>query len=554
MPTPQTVERGLEHRLVLPDWGLRSVVRQLAAHPATVWGGVVRIRTTAVAREYLLERVAEIPRPPGPRGQGALVCWCLFTGTPAEARDGSLADWVRQQGWSPEQWLVVVQLDARRPGWWEGMVWTGDGGTPLTHIHPVAGPLPVLQQSDDRPVHVAPPSPPDQANLTQANLTQANLTRANLTRANLTRPNSARAPQTTTAETEATEPSAAGMKPATQNAPPTAATAFAATAADTPGTAARQGEPAEPAVGAAVDSASGSFSGSSAGAASAARGWRDSRTRGALGERVADRLRTATVTLVGAGRNGTQMAQQLAALGVGRLRILDPDHLAPENLDGAPGLAEGDVGRTKVEALARLLHAYRSELTLALSGRSTRERAGVDFLAERSDLLVTCVDDDLPRLLVGLLARQTLTPHLDVGTRVVRQGERWELTGDARLLLPTRGCVVCVGGLADLPAVVRDLHLPAGALLTRTRQPWHGQRAGSLVTINAMTVGAGVQLWLDLLAGGVRQSHWQRLAWRWGTGLQADGGGVTAEPGCRLCEQGALPTGPVAGEVRSSSR
>jgi molybdopterin/thiamine biosynthesis adenylyltransferase len=270
---------------------------------------------------------------------------------------------------------------------------------------------------------------------------------------------------------------------------------------------------------------------------------RDSRTRGALGARVAERLRRATVTLVGAGRNGTQLAQQLASLGIGRLRILDPDTLHPENLDGVVGLAAADVGRLKVEALARSLHAYRPELPLVLAPRSTRERGGTEFLAERSDLLVTCVDDDLPRVLVALAARQSLTPHLDVGTRVVREGAGLQLAGDARLLLPGRGCVLCVGGVADLPGVLRDLRLPAGALLTRSRRPWHIQRAGSLVTINALAVGAGVQLWLDLAAGGLGQSYWQRLAWQPGAGLQADGGGVSAEPGCVLCERGQLPDG-----------
>jgi len=484
MPTSVSVSPRLEQILVLPEWVLRQIVRQLAANPAAVLAGEVRIRTTSVAREYLLERVDDSAGQTGPRGRAALACGCVFTGTPVEAPGESLAQWVRQAGWAPEQWLVAVRLDARRPGWWEGMVWTGDDGTPLTRLHPVGGPLPVLQRVETSAEDLAP----------------------------------GRSPRPTTGESRVTGPAATETDAAQTASVPTATSSRVASGGGMPGNDPRADTMGPP------------------------RG-RDSRTRGALGERVAARLRGATVTLVGAGRNGTQMAQQLAALGIGRLRMLDPDRLDPENLDGTPGLAEADVGRPKVEALARLLHAYRPELALALSQRSTRERAGVDFLAERADLLVTCVDDDLPRLLVALMARQTLTPHLDVGTRVVRQGGGWELTGDARLLLPTRGCVVCVGGLADLPAVVRDLHLPAGALLTRSRRPWHAQRAGSLVTINALAVGAGLQLWLDLLAGSLRQSYWQRLVWRWGTGLQADGGGVTAEPGCGLCAQGALPTG-----------
>src|SRR5690606_15110799 len=71
---------------------------------------------------------------------------------------------------------------------------------------------------------------------------------------------------------------------------------------------------------------------------------RASRTRGALGAGLHDRLRQTTVTVVGLGRSGSQLCFQLASVGVGRLRLLDADIVGVENLDGMPGLIAEDVG------------------------------------------------------------------------------------------------------------------------------------------------------------------------------------------------------------------
>jgi hypothetical protein len=267
---------------------------------------------------------------------------------------------------------------------------------------------------------------------------------------------------------------------------------------------------------------------------------RSSRTIGAMGAHVHRRLRESSVTLIGAGRNGSALVFELAALGVGRLRLVDPDVLRLENLDAMPGLAVGDVGRTKVEALAARLQAFRPDLSLSLVPRAVNAPGVQEFLRERTDLLVTCVDNDTPRLAAALTALRTLTVHLDVGTSVQRGADGGtNITGDARLLLPREGCAACVGGIADLDEAAYELALPPGSLPHRIRPVWSAERAGSLVTINAMTVGAAVQMWLDLLGGTLRTSLWQRFAWLPGQGLRSDAAPVGAAPDCRYCRRPA---------------
>ncbi|MCA9206688.1 MAG: hypothetical protein KDA59_26720, partial [Planctomycetales bacterium] len=159
------------------------------------------------------------------------------------------------------------------------------------------------------------------------------------------------------------------------------------------------------------------------------------------------------------------------------------------------------------------------------------------MLLERTGLLVTCVDHDAARLAACLAARRTLTAHLDIGSSVQIVDGHPRIMGDARLMLPGHGCVVCVGGMPNVEHRLYDLSVPADSLHHRLQAPWRQRRAGSLVTINAMTVAAGVQMWLDLLQGDLVDSHWQRLTWQPGIGLQTDAGTVGAASDCRFCRR-----------------
>ncbi len=261
-----------------------------------------------------------------------------------------------------------------------------------------------------------------------------------------------------------------------------------------------------------------------------------SRTRGALGDATWRKVAAARVLLVGAGRNGSALAFQLVALGIRALTVVDPDRLGLENFDAGFCITEQDVGRAKTEALQQRLHAFRSDCSIA----SLPHSATHDSVAAKAagvDLIVTCVDHDTPRLAAARLARRFLKVHMDVGTGVAFEEENGPavLAGDVRLLLPRMGCVCCVGGLRNEEQARYELLAPPGALPRRAPQPWHQQRAGSLITLNSLTVAAAVQLWLDLLAGRLRSSHWHRLRWEPGHGLRTDAAPVGPAPDCRLC-------------------
>lgn len=67
-----------------------------------------------------------------------------------------------------------------------------------------------------------------------------------------------------------------------------------------------------------------------------------------------ERLKQLTITVIGVGAIGRQVALQLAALGARRLQLIDFDHVDDTNIT-TQGYYRADVGLPKVSALARCM-------------------------------------------------------------------------------------------------------------------------------------------------------------------------------------------------------
>ncbi|MBS0202900.1 MAG: ThiF family adenylyltransferase [Planctomycetes bacterium] len=257
-----------------------------------------------------------------------------------------------------------------------------------------------------------------------------------------------------------------------------------------------------------------------------------SRTAGALGASLWRQVRSSHVLLVGCGRNGTLAAWQLAGLGVSHLTLVDPDQLELANLDAMPGMALDDVGQFKVLALARHLVEFNPDLLVHCQPEPVTEILA--RLRGRFQLVISCVDQEAARLAVSWLSRELLIPHLDIGTSITRDDRgQTELSGDVRLLLPSDGCVECVGGIAVREQSLYEFAAPRGSLHRGEPIAWHQQRAGSLGHLNGVAVGAGLELWLSLLRG-TTSSFWQRIAWSTAT-CRVDGATVQAAEDCPHC-------------------
>ena len=115
------------------------------------------------------------------------------------------------------------------------------------------------------------------------------------------------------------------------------------------------------------------------------------------------RLRAARVLIVGAGGLGAPAALYLAAAGVGRLRIVDPDAVSLSNLQRQVIYATADVGAPKVERAVARLAELNPHLELEAHACAFDAESGPALL-DGCDLVLDGTDDFAVRFAVNAAA------------------------------------------------------------------------------------------------------------------------------------------------------
>ena len=254
----------------------------------------------------------------------------------------------------------------------------------------------------------------------------------------------------------------------------------------------------------------------------------------ALSPQVLRTIRDQRVMVFGASRNGSILARELAAIGVTRLSLVDPDILEIHNFDAMLGGDCSRVGDRKVDALADELVRFRDDMAVTCLPWTATDRRVVDH-ARTADVYFTCVDHGTPILLAAKMANRWNKLHIDVGTNVqhIATG-RLEMFGDVRTMFPHQACVACVGGIPDRAQANLDLQLPAGSVPLRFRPDFRTERAGSLVTINALTVSIAVQNFIEIMANRLSGSNWTRINWT-ASHPEIRSEMVVSPGGCKVC-------------------
>jgi len=170
-------------------------------------------------------------------------------------------------------------------------------------------------------------------------------------------------------------------------------------------------------------------------------------------------LREKTVLVIGGGAFGSNFAMWFARAGVGQLVIVDGDVVEPHNLERSSCYTEEDVGRPKVEALARcirqLRHGWRTRVYPIPSYLDAEfyEKwfPKYRWVFKQADLYILAVDNDIARKEAGELSCYWNVPIMDVSFGVVL-GE-----GVGRILYfpePRRGpCRLCFFTRRDEEAI-----------------------------------------------------------------------------------------------------
>jgi len=112
------------------------------------------------------------------------------------------------------------------------------------------------------------------------------------------------------------------------------------------------------------------------------------------------KLKAARVLIVGAGGLGAPAALYLAAAGVGRITLVDPDTVALSNLQRQVLYATADEGRSKVEAAEARLTALNPHVEV-FSILAHLEAANARALIAGHDLVLDGTDDFATRFAVN---------------------------------------------------------------------------------------------------------------------------------------------------------
>lgn len=180
----------------------------------------------------------------------------------------------------------------------------------------------------------------------------------------------------------------------------------------------------------------------------------------AFGNAVQQTLADLRIAIVGCGGTGSVVAEQLVRLGVRHLILVDPDELSQSNLTRVYGSSWVDVGKPKVQILARHLAGIAPKLHCeVVESMLTLESAARRLTG--CDVVFGCTDDNAGRLVLSRIATYLLTPVIDCGVLLSSDGDG-QLTGiDGRvtILSPGQACLICRGRI-DLARASAELLTP----------------------------------------------------------------------------------------------
>jgi molybdopterin/thiamine biosynthesis adenylyltransferase len=200
-----------------------------------------------------------------------------------------------------------------------------------------------------------------------------------------------------------------------------------------------------------------------------------------LGHEGQDRLRNASVAIVGLGGLGTFAAACLTMAGVGRIRLIDQDTVETHNLQRQILYGVEDVRTPKVEAASKRLKALNPHVRLEPIAENVRE-ANVDKIISGSDCIVDGLDNMSTRYVINRASVRHSIPYVFAGAIAME--------GNISVFRPpTTPCLECVMPGLD------DASLPTcqtrGVLGTTTGS------IGSLEATEAIKLLAGIKPLLE---------------------------------------------------------
>ena len=175
-----------------------------------------------------------------------------------------------------------------------------------------------------------------------------------------------------------------------------------------------------------------------------AAGGAHARQAAALGRGVHGALRSLDVCIAGVGGIGSAVAVQLARMGVGRIRLVDPDLLEESNTSRLYGSERGQLGVPKVKVVGRHLRSF-SESRVSEVFADIVDVLHDGGAAAAADVIVCCTDNLRSRDRLNEAALRWYKPLIDTGCSVSAGEGGAVSTAYAQIVTPDTACLWCTG-------------------------------------------------------------------------------------------------------------
>jgi len=236
-----------------------------------------------------------------------------------------------------------------------------------------------------------------------------------------------------------------------------------------------------------------------------------------------ERLKDAKVSIVGVGGLGCVSSVQLAAMGVGYLRITDQDVVDLTNLHRQYLYDTGALGYPKVEVAQKRLKAINPNIEIeALPLTVTRETA--DDVVKGVDVVVDALDRFAPRYAINEACVRNKIPYVYGGALTTY--------GNVSTIIPREtACLECIVGKVD------DETLPTC------------ETAGVFPPVVSIIASIQVREALDLLLGKPPLLT-NKLFFVDVHALEFESFNVVRRPGCETCGEPLVETRPLTSDLR----
>lgn len=172
---------------------------------------------------------------------------------------------------------------------------------------------------------------------------------------------------------------------------------------------------------------------------------RTARLNAAFGNEAAGRLRRSSVAVIGAGGTGSAAVEVLARAGVGKIIIVDPDHVEESNLERVHGSRPEDAQNRESKVQVARAHVLSIDPTCEVIGYvgALPQKEILDAVVS-ADVALGCTDQQHSRIALSDLATRFLVPSLDCG--VILEGRDGKITGQVvqvARFLAADPCALC---------------------------------------------------------------------------------------------------------------